>query len=829
MAQRNVDFDWIRSKVDEYSQVRGRMKDYADLLYGVLSLASRRLVYGAIVQARPKTLPSFTEKIFRKFDQINDPIRDFTDLCGARVIVQTRDDLDPICSFITENFDIDWENSVGISDRLGASEFGYRSIHYIVQFRRGTFPNSEVDLEIPDLVYPDEKIPMKAEIQVRTLLAHAWSEFAHRKTYKASFRIPDRWERELATVAALLENSDSILSNISSGLQRYEANYDSYMTSDEILREIQIQELILEKSPGDISVAHRIAKLAMATGNWERVVSALEPHVKAGYQPVVRDLGIALCKVHRNDVKSEKYKRGQKLLHEAIEANDRDLDAIASLAGTYKKVDPEMSLEYYRMAFEIDQSDPYVLGNYLEAEIASRGDASLVSMMTHAVRAAIERCRDQAEVGMNMPWARFDQGKFHLLLNEGYDAMKGYMDAISASNSPGMIDSSLGSVLNLKKVMGDNPGIDWATELLQLGRAVRFDDETSWEYIRNYRKDEGTGLNGAVVIVAGSTDAKYEPVVRSYRDQLIDAFKDYSGIVISGGTDAGICRLVGDVQEIYGNQLKTIGYTPVELPDGAKLDKRYREIRTADENNFSPLQPIGYWQDIIAAGIKPSAVKLLGIGGRALSEFEYRLALTFGASVAILHGTEADFRPLEKFERYAVLPNESYTLRAYIGTGTPSLSMEKRESIAIALHDVYRRKYSGHLPRTAETLSDWEHLPEDYRDSNRRAVDHYVQKLNQIGCTIEDAGDGVVTPMLFSGVEIEVMAEMEHGRWLTEKLLQGWRYGQELDYVNKKNPYMVSWDRLTEEIKEIDRGLVKNMQKFLSEFGLMIVRVKKTG
>ena len=55
---------------------------------------------------------------------------------------------------------------------------------------------------------------------------------------------------------------------------------------------------------------------------------------------------------------------------------------------------------------------------------------------------------------------------------------------------------------------------------------------------------------GPVVIVAGGCDTRIDKRLGDYRQLLIEAFKDYRGTIISGGTTAGISGLVGDVQEL---------------------------------------------------------------------------------------------------------------------------------------------------------------------------------------------------------------------------------------------------------------------------------------
>jgi hypothetical protein len=78
--------------------------------------------------------------------------------------------------------------------------------------------------------------------------------------------------------------------------------------------------------------------------------------------------------------------------------------------------------------------------------------------------------------------------------------------------------------------------------------------------------------------------------------------------------------------------------------------------------------------------------------------------------------------------------------------------------------------------------------------------------------------------MEFTKDEIEIMAEMEHGRWNVERLSDGWRWGEKKDVDKKISPYLVGWDQLPENVKEWDREAVRAIPKLLESVGLEIRR-----
>jgi ppGpp synthetase/RelA/SpoT-type nucleotidyltranferase len=240
---------WTRTQIGEFIAVRPRYVRLAETLQLILERIAQRGNPGAIVQTRAKSIPSFAEKIQRKKDKYRDPLLRMTDLCGVRVITQTLSDETMVCRKIEGLFAVDWQNSLDVSQRLKPSEFGYRSIHYIVQLNPGTFPNAEFPIDVPDEVYPDPKTPMKAEIQVRTLLEHAWSDFTHDRMYKGGFEIPPKWRRDLAILAGMLEEVDQSFDRVQSGLQTYMASYGSYLSKEKLMEEIELLQIVHESAP----------------------------------------------------------------------------------------------------------------------------------------------------------------------------------------------------------------------------------------------------------------------------------------------------------------------------------------------------------------------------------------------------------------------------------------------------------------------------------------------------------------------------------------------------------------------------------------------------
>jgi ppGpp synthetase/RelA/SpoT-type nucleotidyltranferase len=819
---------WARDQIDKYKQLYPKYKLCAETLHRVLEKAAKKYAPLSIVETRAKSISSFGEKIYRKKDECNNPVDEFTDLCGGRVITPTHYEVEKMCDFIESHFDIDRDNSVDARKRLMPSEFGYLSVHYIVSFKRGVFPTKEINVMIPDEVFC-----LKSEIQVRTLLEHAWADFAHDRSYKGQFKVPAKWEHELATLAATLEAADNTFSRIEKGLQTYAASYAANMNEKEILFEIKKLEIILDYDPENLEIAHRIGKLAITLGDWGKAIKVLKEYENSDYQPILRDLGVATCKKYRKDPQSMEYKQGLRYLERACAPPNKDSDALSSYAGALKGIDDDKAKELYYQAFRLDPSNSYPLGNYLEYQIAQDHDTRSVAHMHVEVEAALQRCREQAEVGMNLPWVYHDIGKLELLLGNPYESLSAYTKAVQCSTAVFMVSTSLRSLKTLEVIRDRLVGYDWMVKLLSVGQLIKaLGDEERKEYLASAKElSGGNGLpSDPIVIVAGGCDAYAEAQLQGFRLMIVDAFDDFKGTLISGGTKSGICDFVGETAQKYPNSIHAIGYIPGKMCADVTIDERYTEIRRTEGDGFSPLDALQYWIDIIACGFDPSQVKLLGINGGSIAAAEYKIALALGACVAIVDESGGEAERLlsnpewEESKMLIRLPKDTMTMRYFVGRERPKLPQEIREEVGRAIQLDFKRSRTGIYLATDPAMADWDKLREDLKESNLQQADDILKKLESINCTVHKVTDRPIASMTFTTKEIEDMAEMEHARWNVERLLGGWKWARERDIPNKRSPYIVGWLKLPEDIKEYDRVAVRKIPEFLAEVHLEIRR-----
>jgi ppGpp synthetase/RelA/SpoT-type nucleotidyltranferase len=147
------------------------------------------------ITARAKTVQSLRGKLRRK--SYLSPRDQLTDLVGARVITYYRDAVDPIAERLRGRFKVDKEASVDKRQALGMRQFGYRSVHLIASMRPLTLRPNEFLQEF------------KFEIQIRSILEHAWAEIEHEIVYKSGVSFNDDTTRRFAALAGGLELFDN--------------------------------------------------------------------------------------------------------------------------------------------------------------------------------------------------------------------------------------------------------------------------------------------------------------------------------------------------------------------------------------------------------------------------------------------------------------------------------------------------------------------------------------------------------------------------------------------------------------------------------------------
>ncbi|HEV7889614.1 MAG TPA: hypothetical protein VGP08_03195 [Pyrinomonadaceae bacterium] len=196
--------DWHGEQYSHYKELGERVKQLIEtLMEGRIERLS--------ITCRPKEWEKFEEKVRRK--RYKDPRREVTDFAAVRVITYVESEVAETCKLIERTFNVHRDKSVDKSDELGVDRVGYRSVHFIC------------DLDADRLKLPEfSKFEgMLFEVQVRTILQHAWAQIHHERDYKFSGILPRHIRRRLYRLAAVLELVDSEFDTLAFKLDQYTA------------------------------------------------------------------------------------------------------------------------------------------------------------------------------------------------------------------------------------------------------------------------------------------------------------------------------------------------------------------------------------------------------------------------------------------------------------------------------------------------------------------------------------------------------------------------------------------------------------------------------
>jgi ppGpp synthetase/RelA/SpoT-type nucleotidyltranferase len=821
----------LKRHVDDFTACRDRYKSFTTFLESEFRKALKSLGIESDVKARTKEVPSFAEKILRK--KYIKPFEQMTDLAGVRIITHTKADARKVSLFIRRHFFIDEANSHDAARLLRVGEFGYRAVHYVLQLSENTNPP-------PPYPHKPEFHGLKAEVQVRTIPEHCWAEIGHDRLYKSAFSVPDRWQREFATIAALLESVDEAFTRVAEGLAAYEASYGGFIRDWQIREELAILSPLLEMEPHNEQLAHQVARLRLCLGEWGEVIQL----VRRFTGPTARLLlcaGLARWQEERHTPK-QGHAEGLAYLERAyaIDREDAQLggrrnveiiatlaDALASTLTSGKAADSVRVGNLYREAATLDPDHPRVLvGQFQYHNSQEPHDLPDPTLLESLLDRAVRRCQDQIEVGVNLPWAYYSLGELFLLGRKLYECLNAYAKAIQCSPSAFMLETALESVDRLSGARSLQAIVPLVRRLLLLGLAARFKQPLAAEL----HPSTGERLHGPVVIVAGGCDRAVQDRMMSYQPLFREAFKDFRGTIISGGTRDGICGLVADLARQSGPTIQAVTYAPRNLPGGVELDEAYQR-RQAGEEGFGPEQPLQNWIDILTADIQPSEVRLIGVNGGALASFEYRLALSLGATIGVIEesGRAADtlVRDVEwqSMKELLRLPADAMTVWNYLRTpAVSSIADDHVELLARLLHMRYLAGQQQMMSQQKPTLQPWEKLDKEFQDSNRKQASHLLSHLQRIH--IEAYLSGPDEPLLeLTTEEKDELAQMEHGRWNLEKLHNGWKFGPVREDENRIHPLLRPWEQLPEDVKNQNRDTAGDIPKLLRTIGLGLRRL----
>jgi predicted RNase H-like nuclease/ppGpp synthetase/RelA/SpoT-type nucleotidyltranferase len=198
--------DPVRTAVEEYAARQPALVEaghqYVALITSILDEAGINYL---TVGGRTKSVASFATKASRAVDGelvYTDPLREITDQVGVRVITYVHSDVSAVADLLGTQLRVIDDRDLG-QETASEGRFGYASRHLLVSFENGQ-PAFE------------SLRGLTAQVQVRTVLQHAWAEFEHDIRYKGT--VPEEhardFDRRFTLAAGLLELADQEFTTI---------------------------------------------------------------------------------------------------------------------------------------------------------------------------------------------------------------------------------------------------------------------------------------------------------------------------------------------------------------------------------------------------------------------------------------------------------------------------------------------------------------------------------------------------------------------------------------------------------------------------------------
>ncbi|WP_050808462.1 GTP pyrophosphokinase [Collimonas fungivorans] len=184
-----------------YQRAAKNIREAIELFLGQIDLQP------LAVLSRVKDFESFAEKVQRK--NYSDPFTQTTDFVGIRVVLYFSKDIEKVEKKLQSEFNVlESENK---SDKFEANEFGYRSHHLLIKIPAAwaATPNYR---DLGDVAI---------EVQLRTVMMHAWAEIEHKLQYKSKDQVPKNLQRRLFLLSAKVEEADDQFEQLEIEIRKY--------------------------------------------------------------------------------------------------------------------------------------------------------------------------------------------------------------------------------------------------------------------------------------------------------------------------------------------------------------------------------------------------------------------------------------------------------------------------------------------------------------------------------------------------------------------------------------------------------------------------------
>lgn len=267
MASERVE-DRILADYDVHASTYGDLAEKVSTLLSTM-LHERGLLVHAVTH-RCKSRGSLERKV-RRPDKHYESLSEITDIAAVRVTTYFADDVELATRAIREGFVVDEANTIDKGAGIDPDRFGYRSVHFVARMT-----------EARDALVEYRRFrELKFEVQVRSILQHAWAEIEHDLGYKADGGIPKSIKRRFARIAGLLELADDEFCAIRDLLAEYAKSVDEEIDqkpSEVLLDAVSLNALLSRKSSAARRLDEIVAKAAGAETTHKTSPAFISPY-----------------------------------------------------------------------------------------------------------------------------------------------------------------------------------------------------------------------------------------------------------------------------------------------------------------------------------------------------------------------------------------------------------------------------------------------------------------------------------------------------------------------------------------------------------------------
>ena len=155
--------------------------------------------------------------------------------------------------------------------------------------------------------------------------------------------------------------------------------------------------------------------------------------------------------------------------------------------------------------------------------------------------------------------------------------------------------------------------------------------------------------------------------------------------------------------------------------------------------------------------------------------------------------------------------------------GFDVLVRDELDSLARALHEQYRN--SQFPPNQTASNLPWSQLPEALKIANRRRADNLPFVLSRAGLELVPSSSPNCIEL--DDREIKRLAELEHRRWIIERQLLGYSYGEVRSDFPPRHDLLTDWEKLPETVRQFNQEDAKRLPSLLANLNLEVRRQEK--